>query len=136
MSSIFNRIIAGEIPSYKIAEDEDFLAFLDANPNKPGHTLVVPKKEVNNLWDNPAEMLSRVLVFAQPIAKAIEQAFPCNRCGLSVVGIEVPHTHLHLIPISTSRDLWLGGEKAANQMSLEEAQQKILDALATQLDPR
>ena len=132
MSTIFSRIIAGEIPSHKIAEDEDFIAFLDVNPNKPGHTLVVPKKEVNNLWDNSSEMLSRVLLFAQPIAKAIEKAFPCNRCGLSVVGIEVPHTHLHLIPINTSKDLWLGGEKEPNQMPLEEAQQKILAALATQ----
>ncbi len=132
MPSIFSRIIAGEIPACKIAEDEHFIAFLDANPNKPGHTLVVPKKEVNNLWDNSAEMLSRILVFAQPIAKAIEKAFPCNRCGLSVVGIEVPHTHLHLIPISRAQDLWLGGEKDQNQMSLQEAQQRLLAALATQ----
>ncbi len=132
MSTIFSRIIAGEIPGHKIAEDDDFIAFLDVNPNKPGHTLVVPKKEVNNLWDNSAGMLSKVLVFAQPIAKAIEAAFDCNRCGLSVVGIEVPHTHLHLIPITTSKDLWLGGEKEQNQMPLEEAQQRILAALAKQ----
>jgi histidine triad (HIT) family protein len=103
--TIFSKIIAGEIPSYKIAEDDFFLAFLDVFPLVKGHVLVVPKTPVDKLFDLPADYLSRMLVFAQPIAKAIEQTFPCNRCGISVIGLEVPHAHLHLVPINTANDL-------------------------------
>lgn len=103
--TLFSKIIAGQIPSYKIAEDDRFYAFLDIFPLREGHTLVVPKIEVDNFFDMPEEYLSKILVFAQPIARAIEKAFECNRCGLSVVGLEVPHAHLHLVPIDSSDDL-------------------------------
>ena len=103
--TIFSRIIAGEIPSYKIAESEKFFAFLDIFPLVEGHVLVVPKTEVDNLFDLSEEYLGEILIFARPIAKAIEKAFRCNRCGISVVGLEVPHAHVHLIPINSADDL-------------------------------
>ncbi|MEO7049752.1 MAG: HIT domain-containing protein [Ferruginibacter sp.] len=103
--SIFTKIINGEIPSYKIKEDEHFIAFLDAFPLVKGHVLVVPKIEVDKIFDLPENYLSEMLVFAKPIAKSIERSFDCNRCGISVVGIEVPHAHMHLIPINTANDL-------------------------------
>src|ERR1044071_5873957 len=103
--TIFSRIIAGEIPSYKIAETEKFFAFLDISPVQYGHTLVVPKIEVDKIFDVPDEYLSEMMVFAKPIAKAIEQSFRCNRCGISVIGLEVPHAHMHLIPINSMDDL-------------------------------
>ena len=103
--TIFSKIIAGEIPSYKIAEDGLFYAFLDIFPLVKGHTLVVPKMEVDNLFDLPNDVLYEMLVFAKPIAKAIERSFPCNRCGISVIGLEVPHAHIHLAPINSADDL-------------------------------
>src|SRR3954470_11637085 len=103
--SIFTKIINGEIPSYKIAEDKNFYAFLDIFPLVKGHVLVVPKIEVDKLFDLPEEYLAAMLVFAKPIAKAIEASFTCNRCGISVVGLEVPHAHMHLLPINNSNDL-------------------------------
>jgi histidine triad (HIT) family protein len=103
--TIFSKIIAGEIPSYKIAESEQFFAFLDIFPLVKGHVLVVPKIETDKFFDLPVDYLGGILAFAQPIAHAIEKAFPCNRCGISVVGLEVPHAHLHLLPINTSDDL-------------------------------
>jgi histidine triad (HIT) family protein len=111
MASIFSKIIAGEIPCYKIAEDERFIAFLDVFPVAKGHVLVVPKVEVDKIFDVSAETLAAWLPFAQPIAKAIERAFPCNRCGISVVGLEVPHAHMHLIPINTIGDMDFGKPK-------------------------
>src|SRR4051812_1571582 len=105
MSSIFTKIIAGEIPSYKIAENEHFFAFLDIFPVKVGHVLVVPKQETDKLLDLGDQLLSEMLAFAKPITKAIERAFPCDRCGLSVIGLEVPHAHMHLVPINSSDDL-------------------------------
>ncbi len=109
--TIFSKIIAGEIPSYKILEDDRFYAFLDIAPLVRGHTLVVPKIEVDKLFDLPADYLAEMLVFAQPVAKAIEAAFDCNRCGISVVGLEVPHAHMHLIPINSADDLNFGRRK-------------------------
>jgi histidine triad (HIT) family protein len=103
--TIFSKIIAGEIPSYKIAENEQFFAFLDIFPLVKGHVLVVPKTETDKFFDLPADYLGGILTFAQPIALAIEKAFDCNRCGISVVGLEVPHAHVHLLPINTSDDL-------------------------------
>ena len=103
--TIFSKIIAGEIPSYKIAENEKFFAFLDIFPLVKGHTLVVPKIETDKLFDLEDEYLSQLLVFAKPIAHAIEKSFNCNRCGISVVGLEVPHAHVHLIPINSADDL-------------------------------
>lgn len=111
MSSIFSKIIAGEIPAYKIAEDDHFLAFLDVFPLVEGHVLVVPKIEVDKLFDVEEAYLSKWLVFARPIAKAIEQAFDCNRCGISVMGMEVPHAHMHLLPINSANDLNFTREK-------------------------
>ena len=103
--SIFSKIISGEIPSYKIKEDEKFLAFLDVFPLVKGHVLVVPKMEVDKLFDLDEELLAAMLVFAKPIAKAIEKTFDCKRCGISAIGLEVPHAHLHLVPINTADDL-------------------------------
>ena len=103
--TIFSKIIAGEIPSYKIAENEKFFAFLDIFPLREGHVLVVPKTEIDKFFDLPDEFLSEMLLFAKPIAKAIERSFNCDRCGIEVVGLEVPHAHMHLIPINSANDL-------------------------------
>lgn len=103
--TIFSKIIAGEIPCYQIAENEAFFAFLDIFPLVKGHVLVIPKIETDRFFDLSPEILSGMMVFAQPIAKAIEKVFPCNRCGISVVGLEVPHAHMHLIPINSADDL-------------------------------
>ena len=103
--TIFSKIIAGEIPSYKIAENERFLALLDVFPLVKGHVLVVPKIEVDKLFDLTDDYLAEMLVFAKPVARAIEKSFDCKRCGISVVGLEVPHVHMHLIPINTADDL-------------------------------
>ena len=128
--TIFSKIIAGEIPSYKIAENEKFFAFLDIFPLREGHILVVPKIETDNLFDLSRDYLSELLVFAQPIAKAIEKSFNCNRCGISVIGLEVPHAHIHLIPINSANDLNFTQPKL--KLSAEEmkkVQQKIISNL-------
>jgi histidine triad (HIT) family protein len=109
--SIFTKIIKGEIPCYKIAESELFFAFLDIFPLQKGHVLVVPKIEVDKIFDVPANYLSELLVFAQPIAKAIEASFPCNRVSMVTVGLEVPHAHLHLVPINAAEDINFANEK-------------------------
>ena len=128
--TIFSKIIAGEIPSYKIAENDRFFAFLDIVPLRAGHTLVVPKTEVNNLFDLPEEFLKEFLVFAQPIAKAIEKAFDCNRCGITVIGLDVPHAHMHLIPINSANDLnFTQPHPKASDEELKRAQEKILSCL-------
>ena len=103
--TIFSKIISGEIPSYKIAEDEKYLAFLDINPLVEGHTLVIPKIEIDKFFDVPDDYLEEIFLFSKPIARAIEKAFDCNRCGLAVVGIEVTHAHMHLVPINSADDL-------------------------------
>lgn len=105
MSTLFSRIIRGEIPSYKIAENEKFYAFLDISPLCPGHTLVVPKLEMDYIFDLPEKYLEEMLLFARPLALAIQQAIPCKRCGIAVIGLEVPHAHLHLVPINNADDL-------------------------------
>lgn len=128
--TIFSKIIAGEIPSYKIAENDNFYAFLDIFPLVKGHVLVVPKIETDCFFDLNQNYLSQILVFAQPIAKAIEKAFPCNRCGLSVVGLEVPHAHLHLVPINSSDDLNFNRPKLKlTPEELMEVQQLIIGCL-------
>ncbi|GGB07062.1 HIT family protein [Puia dinghuensis] len=125
--TLFSKIIAGEIPSYKLAENDQFFAFLDIFPLREGHTLVVPKMEVDDFFDMPEPYLSGMLAFARPIAKAIEKAFDCNRCGLSVVGLEVPHAHLHLVPIDSSDDLNFTRPKLKlSPERLKAAQEKIL----------
>jgi histidine triad (HIT) family protein len=103
--TIFSKIIQGEIPAYKIAENDLFIAFLDIFPLQKGHVLVVPKIEVDKVFELPESYLSELLIFAKPIAKAIEASFPCNRVGMVTVGLEVPHAHLHLIPINQAEDL-------------------------------
>jgi len=128
--SIFSRIITGEIPSYKIAEDEKFYAFLDIFPMVKGHTLVVPKTEVDKMFDLDNDYLQSLLLFAKPIAKAIEASFNCNRCGMAVIGLEVPHAHLHLVPIDSADDLnFTRGKLKLSEAELKDAQRKIVDKL-------
>lgn len=128
--TLFSKIINGEIPSFKIAENEKFYAFLDINPLVEGHTLVIPKLEVDKFLDMPDEYLKEILLFAKPIATAIEKSFSCNRCGLSVVGLEVPHAHLHLIPLNTMDDINFTRKKLSpTQEELKITQGKILEAM-------
>ncbi len=105
MPSIFSRIIAGEIPCYKVAEDEHYIAFLDINPVAPGHTLVVPKREESYIFNLTDEELAAFNIFAKKVAKALEKAVPCKRIGVTVIGLEVPHAHIHLIPINEEKDM-------------------------------
>ncbi|TRZ75862.1 MAG: HIT domain-containing protein [Chitinophagaceae bacterium] len=109
--TLFTKIIQGTIPSYKIAESEKFFAFLDIFPLQKGHTLIVPKLEIDKIFDVPDEYLAELLLFAKPIAKAIEASFECNRVGMVTVGLEVPHAHLHLIPINQAKDMEFSGPK-------------------------
>lgn len=129
--TLFSKIIAGEIPAYKIAENEKFFAFLDLYPLREGHTLVIPKSETDNLFDLEDEYLSEILLFAKPIAKAIEKAFRCNRCGISVIGLEVPHAHVHLVPVNSSNDLNFTQPKhKASDEALAATREKILQHLS------
>lgn len=126
--TLFSRIIQGEIPCFKIAESEQFIAFLDVFPLREGHVLVVPKVEVDKIFDLSDSYLQEMLVFAKPIAKAIEKTFPCARCGVEVIGLEVPHAHMHLIPINTANDLNFaqpGKVRVADEV-LQEIQAKII----------
>jgi histidine triad (HIT) family protein len=128
--SIFSKIIKGEIPSYKIAEDDYFLAFLDIHPLREGHVLIVPKTEIDKFFDLGENYLSRILVFAKPIAKAIEKSYSCNRCGMAVVGLEVPHAHLHLVPIDHIDDLNFHRPKLKlSEEQLKRVQEKIVGNL-------
>lgn len=133
MKGLFSKIIKGEIPSYRIAEDEQFYAFLDIYPLVEGHVLVIPKLEVDRFFDLPDTFHRDWLLFAKPIAHAIESAFDCNRCGMAVLGLDVPHAHLHLLPVNRAEDLNFSRPKLT--MSPEElkgVQAKILAALAEQ----
>lgn len=111
MATIFSRIIAGEIPSYKVAEDDRFFAFLDINPMAKGHTLVVPKQEVDYIFDLSDEDLAAMHVFAKKVALAIGKAFPCLKVGEAVLGLEVPHAHIHLIPMQSEKDMLFSNPK-------------------------
>jgi len=125
--SIFTKVISGELPGYKIKEDDLFYAFLDVYPLRKGHVLVVPKQEVDKMFDLPHASLAQLMVFAQPIAKAIEKAFNCNRCGMAVIGLEVPHAHMHLVPINSAQDLNFTQPKLKLPADeLKEVQEKIL----------
>lgn len=104
MASMFSKIIAGELPCYKVAETNDFLAFLDINPNAKGHTLCIPKKEVNKLFDLDESTYDGLMKFSRTVALAIEKAIPCKRVGMTVIGLEVPHVHVHLIPLNAMED--------------------------------
>ena len=105
MTTIFSKIIAGEIPCYKVAETENCFAFLDISPLAKGHTLVIPKKEIDYIFDLDDDLLSEINIFAKTLAKAIQKAFPCPKVGLVVIGLEVPHAHIHLVPINSVGDL-------------------------------
>ena len=111
MATIFSRIVAGEIPCHKVAEDEEFFAFLDINPVAKGHTLVIPKKEIDYIFDLEDALLGRMMAFAKRVARAQEAAIPCKRVGIAVMGLEVPHAHIHLIPITKESDMYFGDEK-------------------------
>lgn len=111
MATIFSRIIAGEIPCYKVAEDDKFFAFLDINPLVKGHTLVVPKQEVDYIFDLADEDLAAMQVFAKKVALAIGKAFPCKKVGMAVLGLEVPHAHIHLIPMQSEKDMLFSNPK-------------------------
>lgn len=111
MPSLFTRIVNGEIPCHKVAEDDRFLAFLDINPLREGHTLVIPKIEVDRFFDLPKDVLAGILPFAQDIARRIEAVVPCDRVGITVIGLEVPHAHVHLIPIDRVADMDFGRPK-------------------------
>ena len=128
--TIFTRIINGEIPAYRIAEDDLFLAFLDINPLREGHTLVIPKNDTDHFFDLNEKYLSKILLFAKPIARSIEKSFSCNRCGISVVGLEVPHAHMHLIPIDGISDMDFKKSKLKlNPEQFRNIQEKIISNL-------
>ena len=110
MPSIFTRIVNGEIPAYKIAETADYLAFLDVRPQAKGHTLCIPKREIDYIFDIEDDVLAGLMVFAKKVAKAVEKVVPCKRIGIAVIGLEVPHAHVHLIPLNSISDLSFGKE--------------------------
>lgn len=125
MPTLFSRIVQGEIPSHRIAENEEFYAFLDISPVQMGHTLVIPKREEDYFFDLTTEELGRMMGFAKVVAKALGQATACQRVGLSVVGLEVPHAHLHLIPINEASDMRLEAKLSATQEQLAEMAERI-----------
>lgn len=120
MATIFSKIVAGEIPCFKVAENDQFLAFLDIQPLKPGHTLVIPKAEIDYIFDLDDDLLGSMMVFAKKVAKGIQTVVPCEKIGVSVIGLEVPHAHIHLIPIESVSDI--NFSKAKLQMDKEEMQ--------------
>ncbi len=133
MASIFTRIVNGEIPCYKVAESENYLAFLDINPVVKGHTLVIPKKEVDYIFDLDDETLAGLHVFAKKVAKAIESVIPCLRISVAVVGLEVPHAHVHLIPLNSMRDFSFAHPKLKfTQEEFQEIARQINEAFETE----
>ncbi len=129
MSSIFTKIINGEIPSYKIAEDEHFIAFLDVNPNAIGHTLCVPKQEINKIFEMEEDHYLALMKFSRKIAVALEKAIPCKRIGVAVVGLEVPHVHVHLIPLQDMDDMRFQRKVSLTKEEFEATVQKIQNEL-------
>jgi histidine triad (HIT) family protein len=128
--TIFSKIISGEIPCYKIKENENFVAFLDVFPLVKGHVLVVPKIEVDKMFDLPENYLKEIFMFAKPIAAAIEKSFDCKRCGISIIGLEVPHAHMHLVPMNNADDLNFTRVKLnVTEKEMKEIQEKILQHL-------
>ena len=129
MSTIFTKIINGEIPAYKITEDDNFLAFLDVNPNAKGHTLCIPKQEVNKLFDMPEDQYTGLMQFARKVAIALEKTVPCKRVGVAVVGLEVPHAHVHLIPLNEMDEM-----RFVNKVKLEKEEfEELAKAIAANL---
>ncbi len=130
MSTLFTKIVNGEIPCYKIAEDENYLAFLDISPLAIGHTLVIPKKEIDYIFNLDDELLAGLHLFSKKVAKALEKAIPCKRIGVAIIGLEVPHTHIHLIPLQTVQDINFSREKmVVSKEILEETAKKIVAKL-------
>lgn len=125
MASIFTKIVNGEIPCYKIAEDENYFAFLDINPNAKGHTLCIPKVEVDKIFDLDEEVYLGLMKFSRKVAKAIEKTVPCNRIAISVIGIEVPHAHVHLIPLNTMEDIRFQKKTALTKEEFEKLAEEI-----------
>jgi histidine triad (HIT) family protein len=125
MSTIFSKIVSGEIPCHKIAETEDFLAFLDVFPCAVGHTLVIPKKEVDYIFDLSDDMYFGLMAFAKSIAPAIKNAVPCKRVGVAIIGLEVPHAHVHLIPLNSMADMDFGNKIKLSSEVLTETAEKI-----------
>ncbi len=125
MASIFTKIIKGEIPCYKVAENSDFIAFLDVNPNAKGHTLVVPKKEVNKLFDLDEETYNGLMQFSRKVAIALEKTISCKRIGMSVIGLEVPHVHVHLIPLNAMADIQFNQKVSLVQEDFEQIAKAI-----------
>ena len=125
MASIFTKIIQGEIPSYKVAEDDNFYAFLDINPNAPGHTLCVPKKEVDKITDLEEETYLGLMAFSRKVGLALESAIDCERVGIFVIGLEVPHVHVHLIPLRSMADATFGSKASLRPEEFEAITQKI-----------
>lgn len=130
MASVFTKIIRGEIPAHIVAENDEFIAFLDVSPVAKGHTLVVPKQEIDRIWDLDKNHFSRLMEFAYEIAKAIEKTIPCNRVGISVIGLEIPHAHVHLVPMNTMEDMDFSKERPALP---KEEMEKIRTEIATKL---
>lgn len=125
MSSIFTKIVNGEIPAYKIAEDDNYLAFLDVNPNAKGHTLCIPKQEINKIFDMEEEHYLGLMQFARKVAKAVEKTVPCKRIGVAVVGLEVPHVHVHLIPLHDMDDMRFQRKVTLTQEEFEDLAKAI-----------
>lgn len=129
MASIFSKIINGEVPSYKVAETDEFLAFLDINPNVKGHTLCIPKKEVNKLFDLDKETYAGLMEFSRKVAIAIEKVVPCKRVGMTVIGLEVPHVHVHLIPLNAMGDMNFAHKQNLTEEEFREIANKIKAAV-------
>lgn len=131
MASLFSRIASGEIPSYKVAEDKDHFAFLDINPVHPGHVLVIPRKETDYIFDLTDEELASLMLFAKRVAKALKKAIPCKKVGITVIGLDVPHTHVHLVPMNTGSDM----NFCADKLTLpEEEMEKIAASVAREFE--
>jgi len=129
MATIFTRILNGEIPCYKVAEDDRFFAFLDINPNAPGHTLCIPKQEVNRLLDLDAETYDGLMAFSRKVGIALEKTVPCERVGMAVIGLEVPHVHVHLIPMRSMADMTFGSKTPQTREEFEAMATAISEAL-------
>ena len=125
MSSIFSKIVNGEIPCYKVAENDKFLAFLDVNPNAKGHTLCIPKQEINKIFDMDEELYMGLMAFSRRVAKALEKTIECKRIGVAVVGLEVPHVHVHLIPLQDMDDMRFQRKVSLSQEEFENTAKQI-----------